>query len=116
MHSPRLSEECFHGRQIKWVEGPSGFLEDGENQSKAGEEEKNSHSSRGGAGFHSFPPHTPFLTWSLELPEPLPACSRCGEGSYVHLDRTLRLEFVRSCKETGALGKARLLSECHLLI
>lgn len=71
---------------------------------------------RGGAGFHSFLHMPPFLTWSLELPEPLPACSRCGEGSYVHLDRTLRLEFVRSCKETGALGKARLLSECHLLI
>ena len=35
---------------------------------------------RGGAGFHSFLHMPPFLTWSLELPEPLPACSRCGEA------------------------------------
>ena len=65
---------------------------------------------RGGAGFHGFLHMPPLLTWSPELPGPLPSCSRCGEGSYVHWDRTLRLEFVRSWKETGILGKAHLLS------
>ena len=42
------------------MEGPSGFLEDGENQSKAGEEEKNSHSSPGRCRVPLFPPHASF--------------------------------------------------------
>lgn len=79
--------------KIKWVEGPSGFLEDGENQSKAGEERKIPLIPGEGAG-STLPPVPPFLTSSLELPEPLPAYWQVWEKSYVHLDGTLRLEFV----------------------
>lgn len=105
MHSPRLSRNVSTGGQIKWVEGPSGFLEDGENQSKAGEEEKNSHSSRGGAGFHSFLHMPPFPDLVSRAPRASARLQQVWGGVICTLDRTLRLEFVRSCKETGALGR-----------
>ena len=45
------------GGPVKWVEGPRGFLEDGESHSGAGEEEQNSCSSLGRCRVPPFPPH-----------------------------------------------------------
>ena len=116
VHSPRLFEEHSTGGQIKWVEVLVGFWRMVRVRVELVRKSRIPTHPWGGAGFHSFLHMPPLLTWSPELPGPLSSCSRCREGSYVHLDRTLRLEFVRSWKEPGILGKAPLLSESHLLI
>lgn len=55
-HSPGLSEECLHRRASQVGGRSSEFLEDGESQGGAGEEEQNSHSSLGRCQFPSFAP------------------------------------------------------------
>lgn len=55
-HSPGLSEECLHRRASQVGGRSSEFLEDGESQGGAGEEEQNSHSSPGRCRFPSFAP------------------------------------------------------------
>ena len=56
VHSPGLSEERLHRRASQVGGRSSGFLEDGESQGGAGEEEQNSHSSLGRCQFPSFTP------------------------------------------------------------
>lgn len=69
------------GGQIKWVEGPSGFLEDGENQSKAGEEEKNSHSILGEVPVPlPFPPHASFSDLVSRAPRASARLQQVGRG------------------------------------